>query len=144
MIGNWIPPVAVFLSPYAHQDTFLYNGPFICAARPLIPHPTPKFIAGLGVVRLIQALNVFLIKFCAENNLFHFTPHLLRHLHGSYLLKNGLDIAKVSKSLGHAKKSFTLDTYIHTLESVEEETANVMQDVLTALRNKKTKKGQAK
>ncbi len=91
-----------------------------------------------------QVLNVFLKRFCAENNLFHFTPHLLRHLHGSYLLKNGLDIAKVSKSLGHAKKSFTLDTYIHTLESVEEETANVMQDVLTALKNKKTKKGQAK
>jgi hypothetical protein len=58
-------------------------------------------------------------------------------LHGSYLLRNGLDIAKVSKSLGHAKKSFTLDTYIHTIESVEEETASVMQDVLTAFKKPK-------
>jgi len=91
-----------------------------------------------------QALNVFLKNFCAENNLFHFTPHLLRHLHGSYLLRNGLDIAKVSKSLGHAKKSFTLDTYIHTIESVEEETASVMQDVLIALKNQRIQKGQAK
>jgi len=47
----------------------------------------------------------------------------------------------VSKSLGHSKKSFTLDTYIHTIESIENETANVMQDVLHDL---KSKKNQAK
>ena len=91
-----------------------------------------------------HAANNFLRRFCEENKLFNFTPHMLRHLHGSFLLRSGLDIAKVSKSLGHAKKSFTLDTYIHTIESVEDETAAVMQDILTELKSQKTKKGQAK
>lgn len=96
-----------------------------------------------GSVGHPHALNNFLKRFCEDNKLFPFTPHLLRHLHGSYLLKSGLDIAKVSKSLGHSKKSFTLDTYIHTIESIEDETANVMQDILTELKNQKKKKGPA-
>jgi integrase len=87
-----------------------------------------------------HALNSFLRKFCEEHRLFNFTPHLLRHLHGSYLLRNGMDIAMVSKSLGHSKKSFTLDTYIHTIESIEDETANVMQDVLHDLKSQANKK----
>ena len=91
-----------------------------------------------------HAANSFLRKFCDENKLFHFTPHLLRHLHGSYLLRNGLDISAVSKNLGHSKKSFTLDTYIHTIDSIENETASIMQDVLNDLKLQKQKKGQAK
>jgi hypothetical protein len=54
-----------------------------------------------------------------------------------------MDISAVSKSLGHSKKSFTLDTYIHTIDSIENETAAVMQDVLNSLKSKKAKKGQA-
>ncbi len=97
-----------------------------------------------GSVGHPHAANNFLKRFCKENNLFLFTPHLLRHLHGSYLLRSGLDIAKVSRSLDHAKKSFTLDTYIHTIESVEEETASVMHGILTELKKQKSKRGQAK
>jgi integrase len=84
-----------------------------------------------------HALNSFLKKFCFEYDLFNFTPHLLRHLHSSYLLRNGMDIAAVSKSLGHSKKSFTLDTYIHIIESIEDETASVMQDVLSSLKSQR-------
>ncbi|AIF51212.1 site-specific integrase [Pelosinus sp. UFO1] len=84
-----------------------------------------------------HALNSFLKKFCFEHDLFNFTPHLLRHLHGSYLLRNGMDIAAVSKSLGHSKKSFTLDTYIHTIETIEDETASVMQNVLSSIKSQK-------
>lgn len=86
-----------------------------------------------------HALNSFLKAFCAKYKLFNFTPHLLRHLHGSYLLRNGMDIAAVSRSLGHSKKSFTLDTYIHTIESIENETASVMQNVLNSLKSQKLK-----
>lgn len=62
------------------------------------------------------------------------TPHILRHLHGSYLLQNGIDISAVSKILGHTKKSFTLDTYIHTIQTLEKETASVMQNVLNNMK----------
>lgn len=69
---------------------------------------------------------------------------MLRHLHGSYLLRNGLDISSVSKNLGHSKKSFTLDTYIHTIKSIENETAAILQNVLNDFNKKKTKTKKAK
>lgn len=92
-----------------------------------------------GSIGHTHALNSFLKSFCAEHDLFNFTPHLLRHLHGSYLLRNGMDIAAVSKSLGHSKKSFTLDTYIHTIETIENETAAVMKNVLSNLKSQANK-----
>ncbi len=46
----------------------------------------------------------------------HITIHNLRHSHGSLLLANGIDIATVSKRLGHANLSTTLNTYIHLLD----------------------------
>ena len=71
------------------------------------------------------------------------SPHLLRHMSGSYLLKGGIDIAGVSKKLGHSDKSFTMKTYIHSLESTEKQTATVMQNILNNLKEPQAKKGQA-
>lgn len=42
--------------------------------------------------------------------------HNLRHSHGSILLANGVDIANVSKRLGHASINTTLQNYIHLLD----------------------------
>ncbi|NQD97712.1 site-specific recombinase [Staphylococcus xylosus] len=44
------------------------------------------------------------------------TPYSLRHTHTSYLLSKGLPIEYISKRLGHASISITLDTYSHLLE----------------------------
>ena len=41
------------------------------------------------------------------------TLHALRHTHASQLIDAGLDIVKVSKRLGHAKPSITLQIYAH-------------------------------
>ena len=46
----------------------------------------------------------------------HITVHSLRHSHGSLLLANGIDIATVSKRLGHSNLTTTLNTYIHVLD----------------------------
>lgn len=46
----------------------------------------------------------------------HITVHSLRHSHGSLLLANGVDIATVSKRLGHSNLTTTLNTYIHLLD----------------------------
>ena len=46
----------------------------------------------------------------------HITVHSLRHSHGSLLLANGVDIATVSKRLGHSNLTTTLNTYIHILD----------------------------
>ena len=52
--------------------------------------------------------------------------HGLRHSHVSYLLHNGVDIDYVSKRVGHANMSVTLQIYAHMLKEKE-----LAQDELT-------------
>lgn len=105
-----------------------------------------RFIRICDIIRLTithpHQTNNFLKRFCEDNHLENFTPHVLRHLHGSYLLQSGIDLAAVSQKLGHTKKSFTADVYIHAIQSVEQQTAVVMEGILTNLTDKNAK-GQA-
>lgn len=97
------------------------------------------FAQPTGKVGHPHSFNTFLGKFYKENNLQKVSPHLLRHMMGSYLLKSGIDLAAVSQKLGHANKSFTANTYIHALESTEKQSANVMQGILDDLKAKGAK-----
>jgi integrase len=45
-----------------------------------------------------------------------FTPHGLRHLYASHLLQRGVEIAYVSKQLGHSSIYTTINTYAHFLQ----------------------------
>lgn len=54
--------------------------------------------------------------------------HDFRHSHASYLINNGYDIQIVSKRLGHAKVSTTLDIYAHLYPNKEEEAVEQMED----------------
>lgn len=47
--------------------------------------------------------------------------HGLRHGYGSLLIAGGHDVGTVSRALGHAKASITLDIYTH--EFAEQDTA---------------------
>lgn len=49
------------------------------------------------------------------------TPYSLRHTYTSYLLSKGIPIEYISKRLGHAMISQTLDTYSHLLEEDKKE-----------------------
>jgi len=60
----------------------------------------------------------------------HLYPHLFRHSNGSILLKSGVDIATISKHLGHAKISTTLDIYSHQLEKDKPIIADTLSQVL--------------
>ena len=42
-------------------------------------------------------------------------PHMLRHVAASLLIAAGVDIAIVSKRLGHSKIDLTVDTYDHLI-----------------------------
>ncbi|PTH91123.1 site-specific recombinase [Staphylococcus xylosus] len=55
------------------------------------------------------------------------TPYSLRHTHTSYLLSKGLPIEYISKRLGHASISITLDTYSHLLEEHKKEQGRVRE-----------------
>jgi integrase len=55
--------------------------------------------------------------------------HDLRHLHGSYLVAQGVDVASVAERLGHASKAFTLNTYVHGMG--QERAAEAANHLLT-------------
>lgn len=54
------------------------------------------------------------------------TLHTLRHTFGSVLLRKGVNIAVISKLMGHANINVTLQNYIHVLQ---EEQVKAMQNV---------------
>ena len=53
---------------------------------------------------------------------FHF--HSLRHSHVAYLLSQGIDIAAISKRLGHADITITLKVYAYLLEEFKDKQDN--------------------
>jgi site-specific recombinase XerD len=91
-----------------------------------------------GTVGLPHAFNTFLRRFHEENGLKPISPHLLRHMMGSYLLNSGTDLAAVSEKLGHANKAFTASVYIHAPQSSEKQSAETLENLT------EPKTGQAK
>lgn len=56
--------------------------------------------------------------------------HDLRHSYGSHLVRSGLDVVRVSRQLGHARPSVTLDVYAHEFEQAQH--AEDVREKLTA------------
>ena len=65
-----------------------------------------------------------------DNNI---TPYSLRHTHTSYLLSKGIPIEYISKRLGHATISQTLDTYSHLLEEHKRARSTCQRNILLTL-----------
>lgn len=57
--------------------------------------------------------------------------HNLRHTAASLMLNHGIPVLIVSKRLGHAQPSITLDVYGHIMPSMQEEVANIMDTIIT-------------
>jgi integrase len=47
------------------------------------------------------------------------TPHVLRHLHASILIDDGLPITAVAARLGHANSAITHTIYAHRLRGTD-------------------------
>jgi integrase len=60
--------------------------------------------------------------------------HALRHTAASSLIAAGIDPVSVSKLLGHARASITLDVYSHLFERRDDQIAKAMQAALTGRR----------
>lgn len=56
--------------------------------------------------------------------------HDLRHSYGSHLVRSGLDVVRISRQLGHARPSVTLDVYAHEFEQAQH--ADDVKQKLTA------------
>jgi len=56
--------------------------------------------------------------------------HDLRHTAATLMLNNGIPIIVVSRRLGHAKASITLDVYGHLIPSMQAEAAELMDELI--------------
>ncbi len=56
--------------------------------------------------------------------------HNLRHAHASYLLQRGVSVKVVQERLGHSTAAFTLGTYAHVLEGMQEQAAQAVSAIL--------------
>jgi integrase len=63
-----------------------------------------------------NAPNHALARICKREGLKPIRPHDLRHTFGSILLANGVKLEVVSKRMGHASSTITLNVYRHLLE----------------------------
>jgi len=59
--------------------------------------------------------------------------HDLRHTAASIMLAHNIPIHTVSRVLGHARASITLDTYAHMVPGMLEDVARLMDDVITPI-----------
>lgn len=55
-----------------------------------------------------------------------FRIHDLRHAHASYLIEKGVNLVKISRRLGHASITMTVDRYGHLLDEDSEEVLNAI------------------
>ncbi len=62
--------------------------------------------------------------------------HDLRHTAASLMLNNGIPLIVVSRRLGHAQPSITLDVYGHLIPGKQQEAASLMDDLLTPIQFK--------
>ena len=59
--------------------------------------------------------------------------HDLRHTAASILLNQGIPIITVSRRLGHARASITLDVYGHLIWTSQNEVAELIDDLLSPI-----------
>jgi integrase len=72
-------------------------------------------------------------KLLREAGLSEIRFHDLRHTAASLMLNHNIAPIVVSKQLGHARASITLDIYGHLIPSMQAEVAEVIDDLITPI-----------
>lgn len=67
-----------------------------------------------------NTVNSMLHDFCDRHNLPRFHPHTFRHTLASLMISRGIDVLTVSKIMGHAQVSTTIDIYGHAIEDAKQ------------------------
>lgn len=65
------------------------------------------------------------------------TFHALRHTHASQLIDAGIDVVKISKRLGHANPTITLQVYAHLFRKRDDVSAEAINAALARIGGKK-------
>ena len=77
-----------------------------------------------------DSVNIWLRSFSKRHELGHINPHAFRHTMASLLLHGNMDIAAISRRLGHAKITTTLDIYSHIMKESDNESAETIADIV--------------
>lgn len=85
---------------------------------------------------LNKALRYLLEEAGINKNGFHF--HSLRHCHVAYLVAHHVDWYEISKQLGHANISITMDTYSYMIDEMKATQQKLLSNALD-LMNEPTK-----
>lgn len=65
---------------------------------------------------------------------FDATMHVLRHSHVSQLIAAGLDVLTISRRIGHASPSITLDVYGHMFKNTDTKAAEIIEAAFACMR----------
>lgn len=84
-----------------------------------------------------DALHKWFTDFLKKYDLPPITLHSLRHTNASLLIANGVDLATVSKRLGHASTAITAQIYTHAIQEADAHAAEAIDNIL--LRSSQTK-----
>lgn len=83
-----------------------------------------------------NAANAALQRFCDRHGLRRIHPHMFRHTAASILITSGVDVLTVSKMLGHATTTTTLDIYGHIILDAESRAADCISDKIAEISTK--------
>lgn len=101
--------------------TMKYLLPYIRDANP--------YVFGGTTSLSMSAVRDNMIKGIKASGVKPLTPHGLRHSHASWLINNNVNILAVSKRLGHANPTITLQVYAHLLQKTEDEMRFIINDL---------------
>ena len=91
-----------------------------------------------GVVRRSHFLRRVWATATRRAGLTGVTPHSLRHSHASWSIAQGMNVLALSRRLGHAKPSITLDTYSHLWPGGDGEIADALDRLHAATADEST------
>lgn len=77
-----------------------------------------------------NATNKALERACNRSSVAVITHHGLRHSHVSLLLSQGVSLKYVSRRVGHANMSTTMDVYAHILDEMEQNESKLLNEAL--------------
>lgn len=104
---------------WENEDDFMFIQSTGKLMHPSTPYHTFKKI-----------LNYYNDTVADESNKLPLIPlHGLRHTSATLLLSENIDISTVSKRLGHAQKSTTMNIYAHSLEKQDKVASDKMEDM---------------
>ena len=104
------------------NNSHQYNSPFTL--------PLEVFTNEIGGIINPDTISSWFKGFIKRYNLSDAHIHTLRHISATLLIAGGVDIATVSKRLGHANKSTTLNIYTHAIKSADEAASEMLENIL--------------